>query len=53
MPKINLNQTIEASFLTENLVNFKRDKETVYLKKILSQRMERLFPSISDFGQFR
>lgn len=31
MPKINLNQTIEASFLTENLVNFKRDKETGFI----------------------
>ena len=47
MPKINLNLTIEAGFLTENLVNW------VYLKKILSQRMESLFPPISDFGHFR
>ena len=31
MPKINLNQTIEASFLTENLVNFKRDEETGFI----------------------
>ena len=31
MPKINLNQTMEASFLMENLVNFKRNKETGFI----------------------
>ena len=31
MPKINLNLMIEAGFLTENLVNFKRDKETGFI----------------------
>ena len=35
MPKINLNLTIEAGFLTENLVNFKRDKKLGLFKENL------------------
>lgn len=50
MPKINLNLTIEAGFLTENLVNLSGIKKLGLFKENLITTYGK---SISDFGHFR